>query len=774
MINFKELELEKVVYYKHAKLDLSYTGITNIRGRNLDAKIANRSNGAGKSLLVSPLADLCVNASPVIVKGHNKKALYSQGSRVRVSFDERSIIRETKGASVKYQLEEGGRELNPRTPDLALSMIREWLPFTEEQFFSLIYIDSRRPAPLHFGTAISRLNFITSLWHLDSFDRLHKVFNRKIAELKADNSVIESLREELSRFDAALEGVDYDNLVEVYRANKSKSAKLQEEIDRLYVKLNKATEQAHRIKLRESVNERLAKHDWSLDTIAEKRHELRRLIAHAHKVDNQREQYLNWKRKIKSVRAQLDTTISNKQLQSNIKTLKQKIDELNTQNARASERRQAFKAQRSARKTYVVGVIALCNLIDEYGLTKLQLTDEDTGSEHRLKHLQSKVSKLLGECEFRVEINEKTADTLEKADGSCPVCGTVLTKKQIQALFDKAKSVCRETALLIKGYYQVLKMLQTLNYVDKPKEANFDIVDTSKLDAEYDALLEQVHVRKKFLELKAEKPESVEGEEYDLQALQKQLTDAEYILEHKNDLDVEEVDIDREEVQARLTKLQEQQAELINKQPQQYARINEYKTNYRHRKPVLAKIADLESKLGDLPAYRLLVDAYSQKGVKRIVVNRICEAIERNMNRYSGLLFPEPIRFKFELTATKFDILATRTSRGKRKREVTSDVKLLSGSEGRSFDLLSAISMLPLIGSQRRCNILILDEALANVDQATKDLIYTDFLPALNQVVPHVVNIDISDDNIPGARELYAVKRNGISRLLTPEEMTRL
>ena len=58
MLRFKQVDLKQVVYYEEATLDLDRRGITVIMGQNLNANVKDRANGAGKTLLVSPIAHL--------------------------------------------------------------------------------------------------------------------------------------------------------------------------------------------------------------------------------------------------------------------------------------------------------------------------------------------------------------------------------------------------------------------------------------------------------------------------------------------------------------------------------------------------------------------------------------------------------------------------------------------------------------------------------------------------------------------------------------------
>ena len=155
-----------------------------------------------------------------------------------------------------------------------------------------------------------------------------------------------------------------------------------------------------------------------------------------------------------------------------------------------------------------------------------------------------------------------------------------------------------------------------------------------------------------------------------------------------------------------------------------------------------------------------LVDAYGQKGLKLLVMQNISKKIEQNLNKYAHLLFPEAFTFNIVVDSNVFDIFATRSD----KR--VSDIRFLSGAESRAFSLLWAISILPLIPASRRSNMIILDEFEAGLDEVTRNLLINDFLPALNEIVPHIVFITpYYYEPTQDRRVVTVVKQGQISKL---------
>ena len=95
-----------------------------------------------------------------------------------------------------------------------------------------------------------------------------------------------------------------------------------------------------------------------------------------------------------------------------------------------------------------------------------------------------------------------------------------------------------------------------------------------------------------------------------------------------------------------------------------------------------------------------------------------------------------------------------------------SDVRHLSGAESRAFSLLFMLSVLPLIPSNRRTNLCILDEFEAGLDEPTRNLLVSQYLPTLNQIVEHIIFItpnNIPEDKSVNRRTITVVKQGSKS-----------
>lgn len=179
-------------------------------------------------------------------------------------------------------------------------------------------------------------------------------------------------------------------------------------------------------------------------------------------------------------------------------------------------------------------------------------------------------------------------------------------------------------------------------------------------------------------------------------------------------------------------------------------------------KQVHARIAVLEKTAADAENLQLLAQAYSKKGMPTLMIKTICSRLEDVINKYASYVFPEDYSFSFQLD-TQFSITVTRKYQGK---EVTSDVRKLSGAESKLFSILLLIGLLTFIPESRRTNLLILDEPDASMGQETVDLLLQ-FLKVLNKIVPNIIVITPRNYD-PGeeANIMTVVKKGTESKLV--------
>ena len=176
------------------------------------------------------------------------------------------------------------------------------------------------------------------------------------------------------------------------------------------------------------------------------------------------------------------------------------------------------------------------------------------------------------------------------------------------------------------------------------------------------------------------------------------------------------------------------------------------------------RIGDLNTKVEDLDALKVLEGAFSKKGIELILIKSLCSSLEQQVNKYSKLIFPEDYTFTFELD-TNFSILVTRVHNSNAE---TSDVRKLSGAERKLFSLVLLISLLTFIPKSKRTNLLVLDEPTAAMGEDNKASLIR-FLPVLQSIIPNIVVITPLDkqDYAVINPKVWTVQKKGLqSRII--------
>lgn len=157
--------------------------------------------------------------------------------------------------------------------------------------------------------------------------------------------------------------------------------------------------------------------------------------------------------------------------------------------------------------------------------------------------------------------------------------------------------------------------------------------------------------------------------------------------------------------------------------------------NYTSRKQSLLDASkDYEQRSADLPAWDALAKSFSNSGLRVQHLQESAGFFSQKLTELSGLLFDDTYAFNIEVKPRKLDVMI------ERKGQV-GGLSTLSGSESRIWSLVSALALLHILPSHKRCDTILLDEIEANLDQRTRDRYTLDFLPELQSIVPKCIVI---------------------------------
>ena len=146
-----------------------------------------------------------------------------------------------------------------------------------------------------------------------------------------------------------------------------------------------------------------------------------------------------------------------------------------------------------------------------------------------------------------------------------------------------------------------------------------------------------------------------------------------------------------------------------------------------------------------------LISACGNKGLKSLACRDIMDDLIDRINENAAYIFPSTTSFHYELSGSELEL----TYGGNR-----SEVVGLSGAEGRFFTVLVLTSILSLLESSKRMNILVLDEMDANMDDLPRQRFYAELVPLIAETIPHVICVTPQPYREPGFDEFRVIKEN--------------
>jgi DNA repair exonuclease SbcCD ATPase subunit len=187
------------------------------------------------------------------------------------------------------------------------------------------------------------------------------------------------------------------------------------------------------------------------------------------------------------------------------------------------------------------------------------------------------------------------------------------------------------------------------------------------------------------------------------------------------------------------------------------AKLQVHNTVKVRAKEIKARLDELESAWQKEKALELLIEAYSDKNVKRMIVAAISQHLMASVNQYASLVFKD---YSFEFVwGTQIQIIVNRP-------EGATDVRKLSGAESKLFTLILVLSLLKFVPRSKRLSLLVLDEPTASFSEETTEMFHT-LLPHLQQIIPSILIITPdSRERLEGANEYTVVRERKGSKIV--------
>lgn len=752
MIEIKGWRLENIVHFKKAEFEVK-NGLHIVRGLNKNSNNKNQNNGAGKSLLFSPLANTFVFSPPVVSKKRNKKDILGEKSCSYTEFlthDRRHV--EVYQRASKYDIIEDGVDQKITLPTKAEKQIREYFPLNELEFYSTCYLTSLMPLPFQINSPSDRLKFISDLFRLHDYDLIRKHFAIKLRAVKDSETEYRTLKVELNKCVSQLEGIDWDSdknhqLQEYEERIESLNKKIRNIQEKLlhYGKMSVVSEQIDSIKAR-------LKKIGNIKNPKDRLSKLKQIAQQCEEYSDYERELAAYKKSVLNLQKQIDSI----KCRFSVEQAQKLYDEANNE---CEIVRQNFEECDQQMNEYDYAVAKQDKIKKKLGDVEPDVSKYEA---YKAKYYAAEsilsLKKLLkhADCET-VECptckSDFDADSLrskvKKAEKDYEQCGEQIALIELQIEYDKIivpeydKKKHKQYLTELKEYEDYIAKVKEQLDLARQKQSLQETLDqtkkpTTKLEKpeyDFDDIVEQIESCKEYIKLSSELEE----------------------LENKFDGDYDsKVESDLRE---KFEKYSETLQSIFEKSKSLENSRAEYKLVMSNKLDVEKKLADLQDLINNKRVIETLVNAYGPKGLKINAINNITRTLEMNFNQMAPFIFNENFQFELATDSTGIDVIVHRP------KGYSSDVRMLSGAESNCFKMLFLTSMLPLIPNDRRVNMIVLDEPMANGDQITKEKFITDFVPYLRTVIPSIYILTPDDDNYDEATNWLVTKEKGESKV---------
>ncbi len=781
------VELQDVVYFKKARVSLTKSPLIFVRGLNLDSDPANpTSNGAGKTLLFSTIANVLFFSTPLAIKKKARKDILGKGSHIALTFKTHSGDKyKIKQMSSKYVIERNGEDLGVTKIPIAEQMIRDLFPMSETLFYSTAYVSTQRPFPFQQDSDSARLEHLVDMFRLDQFDRMREYFARKHREAKDSEAKLSILEQRLLVLKDKLK-------VARGKHRKTKQAGMRDNLVELEAGIKRLEKEQHELNVQMVALRTLRDTEKELD-------KLRGRYTHSGSPKDVRAWLKEQRTSVRaydkylSLKAQYDESVrsTNEELES-LKLPKRGADDLRADRQSAKEALKALESeldimstQRSLYDSVVSRGKELATLLLDVGV------DVKHGDTVDLKEdIESQLSVYRATLQL-----EELVDHDHEGNTTCPTCLNEIdvkttreairaAKKAIPRLKQRASAQRRYRDYLdLKAQIKKIKYDARAHELAKAERESLDD-HVQRIDDNLRVWSTEATLRKTLKSIVP--PEKVGKPETKLTAKQidEEIELCSDILQHleaKSKLvqahpslsklrkvhainsEVASVKEQLEAIDSKLLGLRKSLADITGAIEAHTNLSNEIALYESEITSIDSEITALRPEIAKKRLLEVLLKAYGAKGLRTLAANDICGLIEANLNHYRGLVFLEPFVFSVQASETGLSIKVDRGN-----KMAPSDVRTLSGAESNFFRLLFVLSVLPLLPDDRRTNFLILDEPTSHTDDVSRTVFRERFLPAIQEIVPHTIVISPhSDDYCEGGVEWLVKKHNGVSEVIT-------
>jgi|GEM_PF-2893959 len=727
MIIFRSLRVKDVAPYRDSTFEFK-TGVSVIYGLNRTTAASSNGNAAGKSRFFSQLPETIFD-SPVL--GTTQDRVQSGERWVEAEVNGKKVTFYRKGSKLQV-LDENGASVG-RTTKETKHWIAQNLPLTEEDSESYLYLDSLRHHPLVRGTSTERKNFLDSFFDLEKIGMEKKRVMAELADLKPLKATYIELGKEREALLARIQEHGGASLKEL----KADATTLSVQLDSIQAKNSQAME-------------------------------LRRVQEYVK--DNQKP--------IQELLTALqDTPITEESFAEVLGNTRDSLSS-NLKDLRLARSYADYRRDRAAYDKVVntLSKRARIYATDEEKLAKARRLDvkyeqAKADNTRRLREMPeelekpTKVKKPKQDKRELIATRDILLSQIEHAEtfgsGTCPTCGQSVKVADMETL-RSALATAKKAIAAHNAYEDYVRDLKDWEANEHNRISSLEAIENNK------ALIEKwqpIHEALQELRSLPAEPEPYTGPKKDVDIYERMVQEDRYrlhcleLLEPGLPLLLKYPEVEGKKVPDYTVKMRE----LTEKYAEVTAQVSVLRSYRQRLKDLDARLSEMEEGLQHERLLKLMLQAYADKGMRKMAVQAISHSLMAQVNKYASRIFPENYRFELNWDKSQIALLCHR--RYGKKIEV-SDVRKLSGAESRLFTYVMVLSLLTFVPENRRSSILILDEPATNMSTETRES-FKELLNVMNAIIPSIIVITPKSDEVyDGATAYTAVKKNGVSTLV--------
>lgn len=735
MLHLNSIKLQNTGVYDDVDFKIE-PGVSVIYGLNkTNSKKGSNANGAGKSFLWSMFKETLYEEPIIGTKQDTIKA----GTRILdLNIGDRKVKVERRNNQLFVESRLDGKVFRSKGKSPAKAWLAKNNPINEEEFDTYVHLDSRVPHPLVMGTTAQRRAFFNSFFALDRLDIERKLFIAEYDKIKRSKAQYAEVLNEYTTLKKEANISELGGKLEEYR-------ELQAELSGLTEKNHKLQEVVRLVefetrmlpyieKVRRISNGEQITRDWFEDVLKTTKWNLK------HNTEGLN-QALAWEQYKRDNAAYLEAF---GKLSSQTRKLISKYGESD-----AYDKARAKSKERT-------------RLLDSYTAMKSRLAKLD-GYEKPSKPRSEKCEEDAGALISEYKVLKHKLEHAEKFNkGVCGECGqevSIVSPKKLRARISEVEAMLDS----IEEYDAYDKTLADYKSVMQ------EFVELKKEAAETKEKLESLKPYTTcYSELRdlPSKPSTFEGKQYEIKVKQQMVDeDKERIqlltlIEPSIDLlvELESLSPKHRKLASKASVLQKRINEKQERVSKLHGELSAGKIIKGNLRRLKARLEELKLELKNEEYLSLLIEAYSDKAIKKMAIQAISDRLMKIINQYSKVVFPEDYSFEFNWDTSQLAFLVHRKI-GRKKKLLTSDVRKLSGAESKLFTLILVLALLTFVPHRKRCNVIILDEPSANMSAETTKA-FQDLIPIINKVVPSVIIITPKSNEVYKDAQAYTVIKN--------------